>query len=80
MKAGKSSGGGTRIIDRALAPDDLHDLLDRKGEAEREQQLGDVAVFCAHGAGHSARPPVPIAPASSGAISSAGQKPNQRLI
>ena len=31
-------------IDRALAPDDLHDFLDHEGEAEREQKFGDVAV------------------------------------
>ena len=32
-------------IDRALAPDDLHDLLDHEGEAEGEQQFGDMAVL-----------------------------------
>ncbi len=45
MKAGKSSSARHAEIDRALAPDDLHDFLDREGEAEGEQQFGDVAVL-----------------------------------
>ena len=32
-------------IDRALAPDDLDDFLDREGQAEGEQQFGDMAVL-----------------------------------
>ena len=32
-------------IDRALAPDDLHDFLDHEGEAEGEQQFGDMTVL-----------------------------------
>ena len=44
MKAEKSSERGHAIVDRQLAPDQLHQLLDHEGEAEGEQQLGDVAV------------------------------------
>ncbi len=45
MKAGKSNAVGNAEIDRALAPDDLHDLFDGEGETEGEQQLGDVTVL-----------------------------------
>ena len=44
MNAGKSSSGGIAEIDRALAPDDLHDFLDHERQAEGEQQFRDVAV------------------------------------
>ncbi len=45
MKAGKVQRWRYAEIDRALAPDDLHDLLDREREAEGEQQFGDMAVL-----------------------------------
>ncbi len=44
MNAGKSSSGGLAEIDRALAPDDLHDFLDHERKSEGEQQFRDVAV------------------------------------
>ena len=33
------------VVDRALAPDDLHQFFDREGQAEGEQEFGNVAVL-----------------------------------
>ena len=80
MKAGEIQQRRHAEIHRALAPDDLHDLLDRECEAEGEQQFGDVAVLV-----HAAQAVALDArrrsrrPAAARSIS-AGQKPNQRLI
>jgi hypothetical protein len=40
--------GRNAVVDRRPAPDEVHHFLDHVGEAEREQQLGDVAelVHC----------------------------------
>ena len=78
-EGGKVKQRRNAIVHRAFAPDDLHDFLDREGQAEREQQFRDVAVLMdvaqavAFDGGADR-------PASSGATSSAGQKPNHRLI
>ena len=64
---------------RQQPPGHLHRLVDDEGEAEGEQQLGDVAV--------PVDPAQPVhlderaeAPHRTGASTSAGQKPTMRLI
>ena len=44
VNAGKFEQRRHAEIDRALAPDDLHDFLDHERQAEGEQQFRDVAV------------------------------------
>ena len=79
MKAGKSSSAGTRKS-TGLLPQIIcttSSIDERKPEGE--QQLGDMAVLV-HAAQAVAFDAAPIAPTSNGAINSAGQKPNHRLI
>ena len=79
MNAGKSSSGGTRKS-TGLLPQMICTISSIANARPKVNSSSATWPFLCTRRSPKRSTPAPIAPASSGAITSAGQKPNQRLI